>query len=228
MSTNLVLSSSNVFELSLHNGVKCIHSTLEEHKGTVNEFWFSVKLLCDIFDESKQTIGNNIKALIDDGELDESKNFDTTIKYKDSQNREHVMKIYNLEVLNKLGMCCFRGNKKAREIRNKFNDILVKEETNRNTLPAINKEDRLILLTVKSSSAEDRMLALGHLKDLWTEEANKKTETANKRAFSAMGTASAKSKENTKLKAENEDLKVRLQESTNYLCVKAIPWFTKY
>ena len=105
---------------------------------------------------------------------------------------------------------------------------MVKEETNQNTLPAIDKEDKLILLTVKSLNVEDRIIALGELKDLWTEEANKKTETANRRAFSAMGTASAKSKENTKLKAENEDLKARLQESTTYLCVKAIPWLSKY
>ena len=34
--------------------------------------------------------------------------------------------IYNLEVLNKLGMCCFRGDKKAKEIRNKFNDVFDK------------------------------------------------------------------------------------------------------
>jgi hypothetical protein len=225
MSTNLVLSSS-IFEPSLHNGVKCIRSTRPEDQGTVNQFWFTSKLLCEFFDVADRTLRDNLKALVDDGEIACCDISQCAIP--GGKNREYEATIYNLDVLNKLGMCCFRGNKKAREIRNKFNDILVKEETNQNTLPALNKEDKLILLTVKSSSAEDRLIALGTLKDLWTEEANKKTETANKRAFSAMGTASAKSKENTKLKAENEDLKVRLQESTTYLCVKAIPWFSKY
>ena len=79
-----------------------------------------------------------------------------------------------------------------------------------------------------NKNGSERIIALGELKDFWTEEANKKTETANRRAFSAMGTASAKTKENTKLKAENEDLKARLQESTTYHCVKAIPWLSKY
>ena len=40
--------------------------------------------------------------------------------------RDHKTTIYNLEVLNKLGMCCFRGDKKAKEIRNKFNDVFDK------------------------------------------------------------------------------------------------------
>lgn len=53
----------------------------------------------------------------------------TTVVIKDSMGRDHKTTLYNLEMLNKLGMCCFRGNKKAKEIRNKFNDVLVKHET---------------------------------------------------------------------------------------------------
>lgn len=226
MNTGLVLSNNSAFEPSFHNGIKCIRSTRPEDQGTINQVWFTSKLLCEIFDVADRTLRDNLKSLIDDGEIAHCDI--SQCSFSGGNNREYEATIYNLDVLNKLGMCCFRGNKKAREIRNKFNDILVKEETNQNTLPAIDKEDKLILLTVKSQSPEARMIALGELKDLWTQEANKKTETANKRAFSAMGTASAKSKENTKLKAENEDLKARLQESTTYLCVKAIPWLSKY
>lgn len=229
MNTDLSIIGSDLFDIyAEHNGVHCVRSTLPENQGTSSEYWFTIKMLCEIFEVSDKTLRNNIQLLIDDGEFVDCKKLQTTIIVKDSLDRDHKVVLYNLEVLNKLGMCCFRGNKKAREIRNKFNDVLVKEETAQNTLPALNKEDRLILLTVKSSSAEDRMIALGSLKELWTEEANKKLETADKRAYSAMGTASAKSKENTKLRAENEDLKVRLQESTNYICVKAIPWLNKY
>ena len=226
MNTSLVSSSSSVFETSLHNGIKCIRSTRPEDQGTINQVWFTSKLLCEFFDVADRTLRDNIKSLLDDGEIAHCDI--SQCAFQGGNNRGYEATIYNLDVLNKLGMCCFRGNKKAREIRNKFNDILVKEETNQNTLPAIDKEDKLILLTVKSSSVEDRIIALGELKDLWTEEANKKAETANRRAYSAMGTASAKSKENTKLRAENEDLKIRLQESTTYLCVKAIPWLSKY
>lgn len=220
------LQKCYAFEATVYENEKCIRSTKPEHQNTVNHFWFTVKMLCDVFDEPRRTIENNIKSLISDGEVLAESCQD--LELQDSAGVPHKTSIFNLEVLNKLGMCCFRGNKKAREIRNKFNDILVKEETNQNTLPVIDKEDKLILLTVKSSSVEDRIIALGELKDFWTEEANKKAETANRRAFSAMGTASAKSKENTKLRAENEDLKVRLQESTTFLCVKAIPWLSKY
>lgn len=66
--------------------------------------------------------------------------------FQGGKNRGYEATIYNLDVLNKLGMCCFRGNTKAREIRNKFNDVLVKEETNKNTLPAISKEDQFFLI----------------------------------------------------------------------------------
>ena len=220
------LQKCYAFEATIYENEKCIHSTKPEDQGTERQFWFTAKMLSDAFDEPRRTIETNIKSLISDGEVlaESCHNLDL----QDSSGVPHKTSIFNLEVLNKLGMCCFRGNQKAREIRKKFNVVLVKEETTKNTLPEIDREDRLILLTVKSSSVEDRMIALGELKDLWTEEANKKTETANRRAFSAMGTASAKTKENTKLKAENEDLKARLQESTTYLCVKAIPWFSKY
>ena len=226
MTNSNSLQKCYAFEATVYENEKCILSTKPEDKGTVNQFWFTIKMLSDVFDEPRRTVETNIKSLILDGEVSAESCQDLNLQ--DSAGVPHKTSIFNLEVLNKLGMCCFRGNQKAREIRKKFNNVLVKEETTKNTLPVIDKEDKLILLTVKSSKVEDRIIALGELKDLWTEEANKKTEMANKRAFSAMGTASAKSKENTKLKAENEDLKARLQESTTYLCVKAIPWLSKY
>ena len=235
MNTSLVSSSSSVFEPSLHNGVKCIQSNIEEHKGTVNEFWFSVKLLCEIFDESKQTIGNNIKSLVEDGELDESKNFDTTIKYRDSQNREHSVKIYNLEVLNKLGMCCFRGNQKARDIRNKFNDVLVKEETKQNTLPALSEEDHFFLNILHAKGMEEIAVALKDYKSYRDEREQKleqeKDDAVRKRhAINDKRTATlmvAKREDNKKinqltyenneLREQNEILKVSIGESNQWM-----------
>ena len=150
------------------------------------------------------------------------------IKLIDSIGNTHKTQIYNLNVLNQLAMICIESDK-LNNVSKAFSDILSEVETTgsysiKKKSPKEEKEEKeneLILLTVKSSNPETRMIALGNLKDLWT-------DTANRRAYSAMGTASAKSKENTKLKAENEDLKARLQESTTYLCVKAIPWLSKY
>ena len=244
--TNLnSLQKCSIFEPTSHNDVKCFQSTLEEHRGTVNEFWFSVKLLCEIFDESKQTIGNNIKALIDDGELDESKIFDTTIKYKDSQNREHSLKIYNLEVLNKLGMCCFRGNKKAKEIRDKFNDVIVRYETNNNNNITLSKEDELLLNIIRTEDKSSTALALNEYKKFRDEKEHKlslerdeairtKAYISTKREATLMGKVGGTTKalnlekeknnkllkENIDLLKEKDELKIRLSESEKYKTVK--------
>ena len=227
MQTSLV-SSTSVFNFNAeHNGVACIVSTRPEDQGTEQQVWFTRQMLCKIYGiKSLNTIDNHVELLIKRGVVTDVTDL-TSVMMPDSLGRECIKTtLYDLKVFNLLAMRL--DTDRAWEMKERFNDVLVKEETKQNTLPVINKEDKLILLTVKSLNVEDRIIALGELKDLWTEEANKKTETANRRAFSAMGTASAKSKENTKLKTENEDLKARLQESTTYLCVKAIPWLSKY
>lgn len=111
-----------------HNGVQCIESLSPEDKGTERQFWFTVAMLCKIFDVAERTLRDNLSSIIEDGEVD-CGNSQSTVIIEDSLGRNHKTTIYNLEVLNKLGMCCFRGNKKAKEIRNKFNDVLVKAET---------------------------------------------------------------------------------------------------
>ena len=72
------------------------------------------------------------QSLSDDGEFSTA-DFRRTEKVPASDGKFYETAIYNLEVLNKLGMCCFRGNKKAKEIRDKFNDVLVKHETQTKT-----------------------------------------------------------------------------------------------
>lgn len=135
--TTDVLDSTNVNSLqplssfnfnAEHNGVQCIESLNPEDKGTERQFWFTAKMLCEIFEVSKQTLNDNIESLVNDGEISCPK-FRTTEKVPASDGKLYKTTLYNLEVLNKLGMCCFRGNKKAKEIRNKFNDVLVKAET---------------------------------------------------------------------------------------------------
>ena len=60
----------------------------------------------------QRTLRDNVESLICDGEVDCGK-AQTTVVIKDSMGRDHKTTLYNLEMLNKLGMCCFRGNKKA-------------------------------------------------------------------------------------------------------------------
>lgn len=230
--SNITLLDS-VFNLSSHNGIQCIEKT--DATRPCDCKWFTEKQLSLWSGLPHTTLWRKINLLKEKGRVifntssSKMNNTDAatiSLMYEDGTPRE--IQIYNLNVLNQLAMICIESDS-LNEVSKKFSDILSEVETTgsyaiQKKSPKQEKEEKeneLILLTVKSSSAEDRMIALGTLKDLWT-------ETANKRAFSAMGTASAKSKENTKLKAENEDLKVRLQESTNYICVKAIPWLTKY
>ena len=113
----------------LVTGEACIESLIPEERGTEHQFWFTIALLVAIYNESDQTIRNNIESLYRDGELGDSRIFERRVSIEDACGVPHKTAIYNLEVLNKLGMCCFRGNKKAKEIRDKFNDVLVKHET---------------------------------------------------------------------------------------------------
>ena len=156
-----------------HNGVKCIESLKEEDKGTERQYWFTVKMLTEIFDENRKTIENNVKSLCDDGEFSSVKCYHTE-KVPASDGKFYSTSLYNLEVLNKLGMCCFRGNKKAKEIRNKFNDVLVKHETNQDNhnLP----RTYLDALKALVASEEAKEKALIALKEKEIENQNLRTE----------------------------------------------------
>ena len=135
--TTDVLDSTNVNSLqplslfdfnATHNGIQCIESLNPEDKGTENQFWFTAQMFVDIYGELRRTIERNIESLLTDEEISMDKNVRTE-KIPAMDGKLYQTTMYNLEVLNKLGMCCFRGNKKAKEIRNKFNDVLVKAET---------------------------------------------------------------------------------------------------
>ena len=229
---------------STHNGIPCI--TKHDAQRACDRVWFTAKQLEKWSELPLTTLRRKLEILVEKGRITLNDNAITknelcadiqqiSIPSAGATGITKQTKIFNLNVLNQLAMICIESDR-LNDVAKHFSDILAEVETTgsyaiQKKSPIQEKEERedeLILLTVKSPNIESRMIALGSLKDLWTEEANKKVETADKRAYSAMGTASAKSKENIKLKAENEDLKVRLQESTNYLCVKAIPWFSKY
>ena len=126
-------NSQSLFDSNaVHNGEACIES-LDPKDTRENRFWFTIAMFCTIYGVAEQTIRDNLKSLGDDGEIGLPEISGRRINIRDSWGVPHPTTIYNLTVLNKLGMCCFRGNKKAKEIRDKFNDVLVKHETQAQT-----------------------------------------------------------------------------------------------
>lgn len=127
--TQNCVSSNPLFDLHAeHNGEHCIAS-LDPKDTRENRFWFTVAMLVAIYKESDKTIRNNIEELAQEGELGDCKIFQRRINIEDSCGVPHPTTIYNLTVLNRLGMCCFRKNKEAKKVRDKFNDVLIKHET---------------------------------------------------------------------------------------------------
>ena len=90
---------------AVHNGEACIESLKPEDKGTERQYWFTSKMLCSIFDVIRQTLEGNVQSLVDEGEIACAEISACAIS--GGNNRLYDTTIYNLEVLNKLGMCCF-------------------------------------------------------------------------------------------------------------------------
>ena len=77
-------NSQELFDLNaVHNGESCIAS-LDPKDTRENRFWFTVAMLVAIYNESDQTIRNNIESLYQDGELGDCKIFQRRINIEDS------------------------------------------------------------------------------------------------------------------------------------------------
>ena len=204
---------------AVHNGEACIESLDTKDRGTERQFWFTVAMLCVIYGVAERTLRDNVESLICDREVDCGKS-QTTVVIKDSMGRDHKTAIYNLEVLNKLGMCCFRGNKKAKEIRDKFNDVLVKHETQ--TQPEMSDAEimsRALEIAHRTLALrEERIKALTAERD---EAVRTKALIGSKREATAMATASQKSK-------ECEKLREQIGDSKTYKAATAISWLPDY
>lgn len=216
--------SSNSQELSfdfdaVHNGESCIESLRPEDRGTERQFWFTVAMMCVIFGVAERTLRDNIESLIEDGEVD-CEISQSTVITEDSMGRDHKTTIYSLTVLNKLGMCCFRKNKKAKEIRDKFNDVLVERETGgygiRTVDDMINDPDTAIrLLTqLKILRLQNKQLAMERDEAIRT-----KSMIGSRREATATATASAKSRECAKLTTESAERKDAVGRGSNWRTV---------
>lgn len=203
--TKNLVSANPLFDFNAtHNGEACIESLDPKDRGTERQFWFTVAMLCVIYGVAERTLRDNLESIINDGEL-VSADFRRDASILDISGVPHKTTIYNLEVLNKLGMCCFRGNKKAKEIRNKFNDVLVKHETGvtqaqpQFALPKTLPE--ALRLYAAEIEAKERAL---QERD---EAIRTKAQIGSNREATAMNTASQKSKECKRLTDENAELK---------------------
>lgn len=205
-------NSQELFDFNAeHNGEACIESLRPEDRGTERQFWFTVAMMCVIYDVARKTLEDNIQSLSDDGEFSTA-DFRRTEKVPASDGKFYETTIYNLEVLNKLGMCCFRGNKKAKEIRNKFNDVLVKHETQPQFVLPKTLPEALRLYAAEIEAKEKALQERD-------EAIRTKAQIGSRREATAMNTASQKSKECAKLTAENAELKDAVGRGTNWRTV---------
>ena len=213
-------SANQLFDFhAVHNGEACIESFDPKDRGTENHFRFTAAMLCVIYGVARKTLEDNIQSLSDDGEFSTA-DFRRTEKVPASDGKFYETSIYNLEVLNKLGMCCFRGNKKAKEIRNKFNDVLVKHETQ--TQPEMSDEEimsRALEIAHRTLEArEERIKALTAERD---EAIRTKYHFVEGRDAKVCGELGG-------LRTQNEALRKQIGDSTTYKAVTAISWLPDY
>ena len=209
-------NSQELFDFNAeHNGEACIESLRPEDARTPNAFRFTIAMLCTIYNVAERTMRDNIDSLLEDEEIAYCDISQYAIP--GGNNRTYETTLYNLTVLNRLGMCCFRKNKEAKKVRDKFNDVLVERETGgygiRTVDDMINDPDTAIrLLTqLKILRLQNDQLAMERDEAIRT-----KAMIGSSREATAMNTASQKSKECKRLTAENAELKDAVGRGTNW------------
>ena len=123
--------SSNSQELfdfnATHNGEACIESLDPKDRGTERQFRFTRALLCTLLGvKSENTITNHVQALINRGAVTVIKNL-VTVKIANSAGAVNETTLYDLTVFNHLVMRL--DTDRAWEMKAKFNDVLIKHET---------------------------------------------------------------------------------------------------
>ena len=113
---------------AVHNGEVCIESLDPKDRGTERQFRFTRALLCTLLGvKSEDTITNHVDKLLKRGVVTETKNL-VSVMLPDSLGRGCIKTtLYDLTVFNHLVMRL--DTDQAWEKKSKFNDVLIKHET---------------------------------------------------------------------------------------------------
>lgn len=199
-----------------HNDIDC--ALCPTAKRACDRAWVTAKQILEWSKMSKGTLRNRLIELEECERIQSGQDFNQ-IKIADNNGRGHETTIYNLNVLNQLAMVEMK-NKVLNETAKKFSDILSEVETTGSY--SIRKPDSYMIEDKierakrwieeteewqKALSSEET--AHAETKALLAEEKEKsnnlertKAQIGDKKVASAMGTASAKSKECERLKKE--------------------------
>lgn len=198
---------------SQHNGVDCIESLDPNDRGTERQYRFTAARLAGLFGCIDETIRKRIRTLVDTGDLDEAKNF-ASCQMPYSNGSLHETTVYDLTVLNKLAMT-FIDNPKAVAIRNAFNDVLVKHETQ--APMAVLPQDYLSALKALVASEEAKQKALSER----DEAVRTKYQFVEGRDAKVCGELGG-------LRTQNEKLREQIGDSKRWKQVRAIEWLPDY
>lgn len=200
-----LLQDNSLFNFNAeHNGEACIESLKPEDAHTPNAFRFTIAMMCTIFGVAERTLRDNVDSLLEDEEIAYCDISQYAIP--GGNNRTYETTLYNLNVLNRLGMCCFRKNKEAKKVRDKFNDVLVERETQTQSVqPTIYDYARALIAEKERSDAlEAQNKALTAERD---EAIRTKTQYQSNLAAQMSGRVGGLTTALNRVKLENDRLK---------------------